>query len=283
MRNKVLFYVLVYVSFLMSCNLKPSEKEVVEQEFTFDQIRVIKTGMLERHDTLSYYNISDSRSLINTNWTIIDPIFINNSYTRAVALIPNWIRKNDKIYNSLIWICGYRYYGDWYFFSPTETQILARHDSPSEDYDPLKWRPVSSAIQDYTKSYLKYNYLKFKWEINDDWFRGFMDNRDYLRSDHYHYSDQKILELPDSYWIERHMPYEVMEIRGLDKLKELRKEENAKYRRGEYSEEEWEAIQKIRNPKSSEDWKRVRAYNKKIAEDPYIQSALTWKYGDPVE
>ena len=259
-----------------SCSLayfkKPSAKELVNRSFSPEEIKEVSDAMNSWIETDLHYNLGSTRHISSTNWIILDPIFISSDYNRAVGLIPNWHTKEDKIYNSLIWVCGFRENDEWYFFSPSEAQYCQTKEGADPDFSPLTWKGTSNTIDQYSRGYLKYDKSQRAWVINDRWFRGFMDNASRLDKAERGLSDDEILALPDSYWVDKYMDFQKLNNRYLELIKDKWREEDIKRGQGAYSDEEWAEIERLRNPQSSKDYNDLKESRKELFQDPIMMA-----------
>ena len=259
-----------------SCSLayfkKPSAKELVNRSFSPEEIKEVSDAMNSWIETDLHYNLGSTRHISSTNWIILDPIFIRSDYNRAVGLIPNWHTKEDKIYNSIIWVCGFRENDKWYFFSPSEAQYCQTKEGADPDFSPLTWKGTRNTIDQYSQGYLKYDKSQRAWVINDRWFRGFMDNASRLDKADRGLSDDEILALPDEYWLNKYMDFQKLNNRYLELIKDKWREEDIKRGQGAYSDEEWAEIERLRNPQSSKDYNDLKESRKELFQDPIMMA-----------
>ena len=275
-QNKII--VIVTTLSLLACTYyrskKPSAQELVSKVFTVQQVKEVKVELEDWIEGMRHYNMSNIRTLNTAEWVMLDPIFLRSDYKRAVALIPKWYIRDDEAYNSMVWICGFRHHDNWYFSRPSETQYMTTKKGIEDDYSPLKWKKTRSTIDDYTKNYIIYDKGEKEWVINDRWFRKFMDNSSWLLQDEITMTDKEILTLPDSFWEEKYMVYQMMEQRYIELIDEKWKNEDLSYKQGGYSKSEWDSILKMRNPVTDDDWKKVREYHSTLGYDPFISSTM---------
>ena len=273
--NKIIIAVTAS-ALLCACNLfrpaRPSAEEIVNLSFSEDQRKEVSESMNNWIETDLYYNLGYTRHISSTNWIILDPIFIRSDYNRAVGLIPNWHTKEDKIYNSIIWVCGFRENDKWYFFSPSEAQYCQTKEGADPDFSPLTWKGTRNTIDQYSRGYLKYDKSQRAWVINDRWFRGFMDNASRLDKAERGLSDDEILALPDSYWVDKYMDFQKLNNRYLELIKDKWREEDIKRGQGAYSDEEWAEIERLRNPQSSKDYNDLKESRKELFQDPIMMA-----------
>jgi hypothetical protein len=274
-QNKIIITLIALIQ-LSACSLfrpgRPSSEELVNQSFSEEQRKEVSESMNSWIETDLHYNLGSTRHISNANWILLDPIFIRSDFNRAVGLIPNWHIKKDKIYNSLIWVCGFREKGEWYFFRPSETQYIQFKEGADPDFSPLTWKGTRNTIDRYTQGYLKYDKSQRAWVINDLWFRGFMDNAARLDKSEKGLSDNEILALPDAYWVDKYMDFQRMSKRYLDLIKDKRREQDYKKEHGLYTDYEWAEIVRLRNPQTSQDKKDLRESRKEMFQDSIMMA-----------
>ena len=265
---------------MFSCSLfkppRPSLTEVQNITFSQAQIDEVNQEMVEWIDMMQDYKMGMVNVLRAGEWKIHQPIGIRSDYKRVVA-IQTLRSENDHettMKNYMLWICGFRYKEKWYFFRPSESMAIPSEYYGGEKYKALSWEKLESIAEKEMKGYIKYSKKEKKWVINDLWIRGYMDNGTYLATEDDQISDKEIMALPEEYWIRRYMPFQVVSERVMERIDEDRETEDINYKNGSYSNEEWDQILKLRNPKTENDWKILRKYQKKFIEDPYINAAL---------
>lgn len=266
---------LIVIFFMCSCNIfrpkKPTNVDVAMEHFTNVQYDQLDKAINEWIDTSLEYNIRGMRHISNSNWLLIDPIYIRSDYRRAIGLLLRWDNEVDSKLNSLTWICGFRHNEEWYFYRPSVSQPIYKKIN-NQKYDPLKDKNNLSTIKDYTKGYLKYDKVSREWVINDRWFRGFMDNASRLDKSERDLTDEQILALPDEYWIDKYMDYQRMHNRYLELIKANREEEDQKRAQGVYTEAEWSEIMRLRKAETYEDWKELREKRKIFFQDSIMMA-----------
>lgn len=268
MLSRIKILVLVMVAYSFSCTIgnqknkivPPDLDEFISEVFDSTLIDELNIALNNYIDTSLKYSLEETYYIQRSDdWKILEPILINSSYNRSLSIVAKRHIGEDDAGVDISWLCGFRYLDQWYFFGNGEYLPL-QLDIPENKlmtYDEIQNWAEKKEMQ----GYLIYDKHSKEWTINDHYFKRYMDNINYapiIEQVGY----REFYDGPYEYWSQRYMYFVQMSRRLIELTKIEWKRQDELFTLGKLTQQEYDDLLSLRNPKTSEQWKnREEFYN----------------------
>lgn len=210
------------------------------------------------------YHLSYVRVYERSESKLLDTFFVNSSLNRALLLIATRSEGEEHINSSIQPEMAFLHNEKWYFLPTDGVHMIQAADAGTTRLMTFE-ELAEYARAKLLKGYLLRDLVSDEIRINDLFFRNYMDNNDLMRLGEKIPWDS-LGYVPDSFWTNKYMSYIEFLERRIELIREERVEQDSLRTMGQIDDQEWAFIQRMRNPQTHQDWRKIdsihRGFNK---------------------